>query len=548
MRKLLFDKLGVLVSSDGTLYTVDTLKKFIDYAAELDYNNLYIDLTAGYELEGEPLFCYLRAKYTNTELKEIDAYAKAKGITVIPTIQTLAHLAYMFRWRPYFGMRDIDDILLVGEPKVYELIEKMIKTMAECFSAKIIHLGLDEAFRLGRGKYYDLHGDRNRVDIMKEHVYKVLEICKKYGVSAEVWGDMYMRLAYGTYDGDGGAPCDKSEEVAKSIDPDLKIHYWDYFGLDKEHYFENIEKFKKLTDNVVFDGGVQSYIGFEPDNTFSIKTLEAGFKACYEKGIKEVTVTLWGGDVTNETSIWSTMPSLVAAAEFAHGNYDMTSVKEKFKKLMSIEFDAFIALESADKLKARDIDNKESYYCNPTKYLLYNDVFAGIYDATVDESERYVFTNAAKRLEPYVKDKKWGGIFRTAKALAEVLEYKFDLGIKTRRAYQTGDIKELKKLANKVYPLVIRRVEKLYRVFQEQYYAECKQNGFEVQDMRFGGLKKRLENCRDLLLKYCNGKIDRLNELEQKIVDYFDGSDNIVTGALFENGHVDEVSSLPIWI
>ena len=38
MRKLLFDKLGVLVSSDGTLYTVETLKKFIDYAAELDYN------------------------------------------------------------------------------------------------------------------------------------------------------------------------------------------------------------------------------------------------------------------------------------------------------------------------------------------------------------------------------------------------------------------------------------------------------------------------------------------------------------------------------
>lgn len=548
MRKLLFDKLGVLVSSDGTLYTVETLKKFIDYAAELDYNIFYIDLTAGYELEGEPLFCYLRAKYSNTELKELDAYAKSKGITVIPTIQTLAHLGYIFRWRPYFGMRDIDDILLVGEPKVYEFIEKMIKTMSECFSAKIIHLGLDEAFRLGRGKYYDLHGDRNRVDIMKEHVDKVLEICKKYGVSAEVWGDMYIRLAYGTYDEGGGTQFDKSEEVANSIDAALKIHYWDYYGLDVKHYSDYIDKFKKLTDNVVFDGGVQSYIGFEPDNTFSIRTLEAGFKASYERGIKEVTVTIWGGDVTNETSLWATMPSVVAASEFAHGNYDMVSVKAKFKQLMGMDFDAFIALESADKLKARDKDNKESYYCNPTKYLLYNDVFAGVYDSTVDESERRVFTEAAKQLKPYVGDKRWGGIFRTAKALAEVLEYKFDLGIRTRRAYQAGDKKELKNLANKVYPLVIKRVKKLYRAFREQYYAECKYNGFEVQDMRFGGLINRLQNCRELLLKYCGGKIERLNELEQKIVDYFDGSDDLVNGALFENGYVDEVSSLPIWV
>ena len=93
-----FEKLGVLVSSCGTLRSVDTLKRFMEYLAKLNYDTLYLDITAGYGLEGEPFFAYLRAKYTNDEMKELDVHAKSLGITIIPTIQTLAHLGFMFRW------------------------------------------------------------------------------------------------------------------------------------------------------------------------------------------------------------------------------------------------------------------------------------------------------------------------------------------------------------------------------------------------------------------------------------------------------------------
>lgn len=542
-RTLKFEKLGAFVSSCGTLRSVDTLKKFMDYLAELDYNTMYLDITAGYGLEGEPFFCYLRAKYSNEEMKELDAYAKSKGITLIPQIQTLAHLGHLFRWQPYWDLRDIDQVMLVGEPKVYELIEKMIKTMAECFSGKIIHLGMDEAFRLGRGKYYDLHGDRNRVDIMKEHLAKVLEICKKYDVVPEMWGDMYFRMAYGAYER-GDLTCDNSEEVAKSIDPTVKIHYWDYYSLEKSHYDDFIDRFKKITDNLVFDGGVWDYIGYNVDNSYSIKITEAAFASCLEKGIKEATITIWGGDSVNESSLWATMPTMVAASEFAHGNHDMESIKARFKELMGIDFDAFIALEKADKLKARDEKNKESYLCTPTKYLLFNDVFAGMYDSTVDQNERHVFTEAAKAVEPYVCHEQWGYLFRKAKALAEVMELKFDLGVKTRKAYSAGDKKELEKLALETYPALIGRIEKFYDAFRDCWHVENKQNGFEIEDVRFGGLIQRLKNCSRLLLEYCGGKRQRLNELEQKIVDYVDGTDNHTSGALFENGYGDEVSVL----
>ena len=537
-----FEKLGVLVSSCGTLRSVDTLKRFMDYLAKLHYDTLYLDITAGYGLEGEPFFAYLRAKYSNEEMKELDAHAKSLGITLIPTIQTLAHLGFMFRWPPYFHLRDIDEIMMVGDPRVYEIVEKMIKTMAECFSCKIIHLGMDEAFHLGRGKYYDVNGPRNRVDIMQEHVAKVLEICEKYGVKTEMWGDMYIRMAYGAYER-GPMTFDKSDEVRKSMPKNVKIHYWDYYSTEKEHYINFIEKFQKITDNIVFDGGVWDYIGYNVNNAYSLKITEAAFEACIEKGIKEATITIWGGDQVNESPLWATMPTLVAASEFAHGNHDMDKIKARFKELMGVDFDAFMALEKVDQLKPRD---PNSEMCSPTKYLLYNDVFAGMYDSTIDQSERHVFTDAAKALRPYVNDPKWGYIFRKTKALAEVMEYKFDLGVRTRKAYCEGDKKQLEYLADKVYPLVIRRIKKFYEAQREYWYLENMPNGFEVEDVRFGGLIQRLTNCRKLLKDYCAGKLSHLAELEQKIIDYIDGSDTYTTGAFMENGYTDEVSVLSL--
>ena len=545
MEKKICDKLGVLISTSGTVYNVDTMKEFIDYVSKIGYDTLYLEITAGYEIEDEPFFAYMRGKYSKADLKEIDTYAKAKGVTVIPTIQTLAHLGFMFRWPKFFDYRDIDEIMMVGDPRVYELVEKMIKLMAECFSAKIVHLGMDEAFNLGRGKYYDVHGPRNRIDIMQEHVEKVLDICKKYQVTPEMWGDMYIRMAYGAYDR-GEMTFDKSEEVAKSIEPTLKIHYWDYYSLTEDRYEKFIKKFKKITDNVVFDGGVWNYIGYVPDNTYSIRATEAAFKACEKYGIKEVTITTWGGDTVQETSLWSTMPTLVAAAEFAHGNYDMESIKAKFKDLMGMDVDAFIALEKVNRLESRDKEATDNLLQTPSKYLLWNDVFTGIYDSTVDQSERHVFTEAYKEMAKHKGDEKWGYIFDLVEKLALLLEEKFDLGVRTRQAYSAKDKDALRKLATEVYPLVAKRSEDLYQALRVQFYKENKPNGFEIEDIRFGGFVKRLENCSRIILDYCDGKLETIEELDQKVVDYLTGEDTFVKGAFTENGYCDEASVLTL--
>lgn len=92
--------------------------------------------------------------------------------------------------------------------------------------------------------------------------------------------------------------------------------------------------------------------------------------------------------------------------------------------------------------------------------------------------------------------------------------------------------------------MVAERIEKFYETFREYWYLENKQSGFEVMDVRFGGLIRRLKSCATLLLEYCDGKLAKLEELEQKLIDYIDGSDTYTTGAFMENGYADEVSVL----
>lgn len=544
MEGLRFEKLGFLLSpKGGMLYNVKTVKRLIDYLSELGYNTLYMDFTQGYAIEGQPFFCYLKAKYTKEEFKELDEYALKKGITIIPTIQTLAHLFFLYRWPKNHELFDIDDILMVGNPKVYELIDGMIRTMKENFSCKTIHLGMDEAFRLGRGKYYDKNGPVDRVEIMKMHLEKVLEICKKHGVKAELWADMYITLAYGNYN-NAAATVDRVKDVRESLKGDIKLHYWDYYSLNKEHYFTGIDRMQAITsNNFAFDGGIWNYISFVPDNEYSIKATEAAFEACYERGVKEVSVTTWAGDY-GETSLWTIMPSVVAAAEFARGNHDMDKIKARFKELMGIEFDAFMTFEKINRLKARDENNKGNYTLSPSKYLLYNDPFIGIYDSTVYPEERVVFTEAIKELNKWTGDEKWGYLFATIKKLAQILELKFDVGLRTRALYKAKDVDGLRALANGDYAKIIELLKEFYPLFRKQWYSEYMHFRFEVQDYRFGGIVRRMENCKQMLIDYCDGVYERLDELEEKIIDYLDGTDEFKRGAVLENGFNDEYTVL----
>lgn len=179
-----FKTFGTMLDcSRNAVMTAESVRRWIDLTAKLGCNTLHLYMEDTYEVDGQPYFGHLRGRYSKAELKQIDAYAAAHGMQVIPCIQTLAHVNALFHWPVYREIHDAADILLTGDERTYALVDGMFRTLRECLRTNIVNIGMDEADLLGLGKYLTLHGYRDRFSILMEHLRRVSEMAKKMASS-----------------------------------------------------------------------------------------------------------------------------------------------------------------------------------------------------------------------------------------------------------------------------------------------------------------------------------------------------------------------------
>lgn len=507
-----FKHFGTMLDcSRNAVMSVKGIKKWIDITADLGYNTLLLYTEDVYEVDDNPYFGYMRGRYTRAELQEIDRYATAKGMDLMPCIQTLAHLNAIVRWPAYSNHVDTNDILLAGDESVYELIDKMFLSISKSFHIRTINIGMDEAHMIGRGRYYDLHGDINRSEILIDHIKKVAEIGKKYGFTLAMWSDMFFRLVAGDNYYDSSAEI--NEEIKKQIPDNVQLIYWDYYTTDKARYDDMLTAHEKIKEGTWFAGGLWSWTGLTPHNGYSMKTTSAALKSCMEHNVQEVFLTMWGDD-GGECSKFALLPSLFYASEIAKGNDNLKSIKAKFKEKYGVAFDRFMLLD----LEGTPGGATDMVY-NSEKYLLYNDCFMGLFDSTISGGENELYRKCARRLGLLKKNENWGYLFETEQALCEVLAIKAELGIKTHQVYNSRNRDALKVLIED-YKKLNKKLEVFYRAYKAQWFAENKPHGFDVQELRFGGLMLRVKSCTERLQELYEGKIDIIEELEEKQLDF----------------------------
>jgi hypothetical protein len=282
-----FDSLGVMIDcSRNAVPNVKGIKRFLEIIAKMGYNTAFLYTEDTYEVENEPYFGYMRGKYSMEELREIDNYAASLGIEMIPFIQTLAHLATIKRWRAYrHKVFDIDDILLIDEPRTYELIENMFASLAKTFRSKRVHLGLDEAHHLGLGKYLDEHGFTDRYALFLKHLNRICEIAKKYGYETMMMAnDLFFNMSPGVFASDEVK--EFPQEILDKVPKEVATVYWDYFATDEKRYDAMMLSSKKLSDKVWFSGGAFTWATFAPHNRYSMQRNEIAIASCKKNGVR----------------------------------------------------------------------------------------------------------------------------------------------------------------------------------------------------------------------------------------------------------------------
>lgn len=510
---------GIMIDCSGNVVMkVSTIKSLIDKMQLMGYNYLEICTDDTFKIKSEPYFGYLRGGYTAEEIRELDAYAKARGIELVPCIQTLAHLNNLLKLPHYQNIVDFGNILLVDEPKTYELIEKMFDAISKMYSSRLINIGMDEAHFLGLGKYLEKHGYQPQLQIFLRHLNKVVAIAEKYGFKPHFWSDMLFKLVSdgNYYHSDVRVP----EEIKQELPKNAGLVYWDYGEHEiKQEIFDGMfEAHKELDREIWFAGDAWTSNGFAPHNGWSLKTAEYTMRGVRKHRIENVMITIWSSNGW-ECSYFSVLPSLYAMKQYAEGNFDEQSIKNGFEKMFGIKFDDMMSLDLPNKSMSNPNADK---ICSACKTLLYNDCFLGWKDSKIEEEWPIPYKNYAEQLG-LIKNRvsEYAYLFDLLEKLCLALELKADLGIRTRRAYQRGDKQALLDLLD-VYAKAEQRIGEFHRAFKACWMKENKPYGWEVQEARLGGLRSRILDCRERIELYLQGKIDEIPELTEMILPYAD--------------------------
>ena len=492
--------------------TVPALKTFVLNIKKFGYNALLLSIADTYEVKDEPYFGYLKGRYTKSEIQELDRYCLSLGIDLIPDIQVLAHVGGLFKWPRYLGYRDTGDILLVGDEKVNVLLDHIFASLRDMFSSRRIHIGCDEAYSLGKGRYQDIHGEKDPLSILNEHLSYVKKLCQRYDFQPMMWSDMLFRSINRNSYWDTSFHFSKQQK--ERMPKGIPVIYWDYDGRSKEHYQALIQEHKKAFKEVYFATTANTYEGLAPLNTYSLERAFPAMDACKEEGIDNIIVTLWCDD-GYECSYNTALPCLFAIKRHYDGIQNIDQIKKEFLELTGENFDHLFALEKNNLIKHPAINNN-----NEDKWMFYSDPFLGYLDQCVKEGSGEDFHNLALELASYEKGSKYDYLFAEGAALSDFLSVKAEIGVKTRKAYQKQSKEELKKLISE-YDLVIEKLNAFYNAFEIMWKKENKDMGLEKHQFRIGALKFRLQKCKDKIQSYLNGEIDHIPELEQEMLDYF---------------------------
>lgn len=511
---------AMLDMSRNGVMNKNAVKRYLDLMACFGMNMLMLYTEDVFELKKYPFFGYKRGRYTLDELGEIDDYAHKLGIEIIPCVQTLGHLDSYLHLKEASPIRDTKFSLMPDNDKSYEFIEEIVKTMRKVFRSDNIHIGMDEVTELGKGAYFDAHRGEviNQEELMINHLIRVCDICKKYGYNPIMWSDLLFtdedtRRVY-SYKS-------KISDKVKPILPDVRLMFWYYSGRVKDRYKTLLDSHLDSGKPIAFAGGGWNWEAFVSNYKFTFECMVPALDACIETNAQMLLNTLWGNGGC-ENSYFMNFPSnaLFAEYQWCGEEANVQNVWDLCEFVTGLPKDVYDTIDKAN----FDLDGCICF----SRKLLRQDVFDTIRvtegylpdnlpDVFTDTEPMATFRAAAGWLREYIaQNGDWNEYCELSAQVLETMGYKAEIFAFLRKAYQSGDKTELTRILNDVLPACKESYSNLYKIFFKQWQREYKAFGWEVHCQRLGFQLERISYACEMLQKYLDGDINKIEELEEK--------------------------------
>ncbi len=512
-----FDTLGAMIDSSRCgVPTVKTVKSLIDRMALMGYNMVMLYTEDVIKLEGRPYFGYMRGRYTTDDLRAIDDYAYEYGIEVIPCLECYGHMGKYLMWDEASEIRDTSSVLMAREPLTFEFVDQLISTVSSALRTKRIHIGMDEAWDMGRGAFLDKYGYVPPFDIFNEFMDGLMKIINKYGLKPMMWSDMYFRISNTENDLYYEKHIEIPEDVKAKIPENVDLVFWHY-GEKHECDDYMLKKHNDLNRNVIFAGGNWGWIGHFPEHNYMMSTSRFSITACRNNNVKEAMMTIWCND-NAECDPFANLYSLSYFSELCY-NTDPSDeyINARFEACTNADAELFYKMSYYQNDFERDPHHEHYSTRFLGKPLFWQDIMEGLYDTHLFNkkmSDHYEMSREIYRGKE--NDPNWGYLYEYAFRAFDYLAVKTKIAEMLVPAYKADDREVLRDIAEVLLPELREKTLAVHRAHKAAWFRNNKVIGWQNLDVRYYGVVGRCDTAIELISAYLNGETDRLEELEEE--------------------------------
>ncbi|XP_005809678.1 hexosaminidase D [Xiphophorus maculatus] len=221
---------------------VEYLHRLIELFSRLGVDGLLVEYEDMFPYEGELQLLQATAQpaYSREQVLSIQESAKARGMEVIPLVQTFGHMEFVLKHRPLWPLREVPHCVGTLNPHKEEgvkLVMEMLRQVVELHPhLRTVHIGADEVYTLGEGedsKLWLASTSHSVEHLFLRHVTKIAKAIKEAWPDMNIimWDDMMRDMSHDTL---------KASGLVGLVQPML----WDYTpNLDVDKTVSLLEKY-----------------------------------------------------------------------------------------------------------------------------------------------------------------------------------------------------------------------------------------------------------------------------------------------------------------
>ena len=152
--------------------------------------------------------------------------------------------------------------------------------------------------------------------------------------------------------------------------------------------------------------------------------------------------------------------------------------------------------------------------------MLYNNILTGKFDANVPDGTNEHMEKMSEVLKKHCNNSEYSYTTETIIALCDLLAVKAELGKKIHKAYIENDKNKMDDICKNDIPAVITLADVFKEKLYNQWNKENKSFGFDVLDMRIGGMVAQTKTANTRLLDWIKNGTE-IEELTQPRLPYY---------------------------